>query len=124
MHKQGNIITHGDWQAELGKGFTLRQLQPFLGLANDESAKQIAGYMHVQAETVSKYMAAVMFKTQCHKSAGALAKLIKQGVLTPLMLVLAVLFTTPHDSDRQSQRLNHRTTSRTVSSYTARSAKV
>lgn len=123
MHKQGNIITHGDWQAELGKGFTLRQLQPFLGLANDESAKQIAEYMHVQAETVSKYMAVVMFKTHCHKSAGALAKLIKQGVLTPLLLVLAILFFAPLDMDRQTQRLNYRTSSRTVRTYTARSAK-
>lgn len=120
MHKQGNIITHGEWQAELGKGFTLRQLQPFLGLANDESAKQIAEYMHVQADTVSKHMAAVLFKTHCHKSAGALAKLIKQGVVTPLMLALAIILSTPLADDRQTQRLSHRTKAGVVRIYTAR----
>ncbi len=95
MQRIDNHIIHGDWQAELNAGLSPCQAKVALGWAADMQQKSIAAEIGVQPGTVKKHCQAIYYKTRTNSATGALARLIKDGVLSPLIVLLIVLSVAP-----------------------------
>lgn len=89
-----------------------RQLRYLLHIANGATQTQVASHEGVSVSTVAKGMAAVYhrlgFETGKATAAAALARAIRNGIITPLLILLTVLGPVIADDDNRRPRSGQR----------------
>lgn len=67
-----------------------RETQYLKGVAQGQSFKEVARSHGVSPNTVHGAMARIYFKLGVHKSTAAVAKAVRTGIITPLLIVLTL----------------------------------
>lgn len=84
-------INRGDWQGNLGRGLSLRELEFTLHVASGMTDKQIARVAGIAPDTVRKRVYSAMFKLGANRRAQLVAEAMRRAIITPLALILTLI---------------------------------
>lgn len=75
------ILTCGPWQARLGQGLALRELECILAVAAGHTDKEIARRDGLSPRSVMGRIESVMFKLNVHRRPALIAEAIRLGFI-------------------------------------------